>query len=99
MGSLSILCEDIDNDGHMDLLLAGNDYQTDVITGRYDASFGCFLRGGADKEFVSVPPGKSGFVLKGDVKDMALMRLATGERIILAAINDDNLVVFRINKR
>jgi len=95
----AIICEDIDNDGHKDLLLAGNDYQTDVITGRYDASFGCFLRGGADKEFVSVPPGKSGFVLKGDVKDLALIRLATGERIILAAINDDNLGVFRINKR
>jgi hypothetical protein len=95
----AIICEDIDNDGYKDLLLAGNDYQTDVVTGRYDASYGCFLRGSNKGEFMSVPPDKSGFILKGDVKDMALIRLGKGERIILAAVNDDSLRTFRINKR
>jgi hypothetical protein len=93
----AIICEDLDNDGYKDLLLAGNDYQTDVITGRYDASYGCYLRGSRKKEFTSVPPARSGFILKGDVKDMALVRLAKGERIILAAVNDDSLRAFRIN--
>ena len=41
----AIICDDLDNDGYKDLLLAGNEYQTEVITGRYDASYGCFLRG------------------------------------------------------
>ena len=41
----AIICDDLDNDGFKDLLLAGNEYQTDVITGRYDASYGCFLKG------------------------------------------------------
>ncbi|MHA4806842.1 VCBS repeat-containing protein [Flavitalea flava] len=94
----AIICEDIDHDGYKDLLLAGNDFQTDVITGRYDASFGCFLRGSNKKEFTSVPPDKSGFILKGDVKDMALIRLARGGRIVVAAVNDDSARVFRINK-
>jgi hypothetical protein len=93
----AIICEDIDHDGYKDLLLAGNDYQTDVITGRYDASYGCLLRGSSKKEFISVPPAKSGFILKGDIKDMALIRLTNGERIILAAVNDDSLRTFRIN--
>jgi hypothetical protein len=93
----AIVCEDIDHDGYKDLLLAGNDYQTDVITGRYDASYGCLLRGGNKGEFTWVAPEKSGFVLKGDVKDMALIRLANGKRIVVAAVNDDSVRVFRIN--
>jgi len=93
----AIICEDIDNDGYKDLLLAGNDYQTDVITGRYDASYGCFLRGSNKGEFIAVPPDKSGFVVRGDVKDMALIRLAKGKRIVVAAVNDDSVRTFRIN--
>ncbi|WP_315815710.1 VCBS repeat-containing protein [Paraflavitalea speifideaquila] len=41
----AIVCVDIDGDGMIDLLLAGNEYQTEVMTGRYDASYGCYLRG------------------------------------------------------
>jgi hypothetical protein len=95
----AILCADIDGDGYKDLLLAGNDYQTDVMTGRYDASYGCFLRGGPKKEFTPVPPAASGFVLNGDVKDLALIRMGNGQRIVLAAVNDDSLRAFRINEQ
>ena len=77
----AIICDDIDNDGYKDLLLAGNDYQVDVITGRYDASYGCFLRGRQQKYFTAVPPAKCGFILNGDVKDMALITLPKGEKI------------------
>jgi len=93
----AILCDDLDNDGFKDLLLAGNEYQMNVMTGRYDASFGCFLKGGADKKFKPVLPSESGFVLDGDVKSMALIRLVNGEKIILAAVNNDSLRVFSVN--
>jgi enediyne biosynthesis protein E4 len=93
----AIICDDLDNDGFKDLLLAGNEYQTDVVTGRYDASYGCFLRGSADKSFTSVPPVKSGFILNGDVKDMSLIRLSNGVKLILAAVNNDSLRVFRVD--
>ncbi len=93
----AIICEDFDNDGYKDILLAGNDYQTDVMTGRYDASYGCYLKASANKIFTSVPPVKSGFILKGDVKDMALIRTVKGEKIVLAAVNNDSLRAFKIN--
>jgi len=93
----AIICDDLDNDGFKDLLLAGNEYQTEVMTGRYDASYGCFLKGSADKKFTSVPPAASGFILNGDVKDMSLIRKPNGEKIVLAAINNDSLRAFRIN--
>mgnify|MGYP006392758841 FL=1 len=92
----TIICDDIDNDGFKDLLLAGNEYQAEVMTGRYDASYGCFLRGNSNKSFISVPPAISGFILNGDVKDMSLIRLANGEKMLLAAINNDSMRVFKI---
>ncbi|HVY76032.1 MAG TPA: VCBS repeat-containing protein [Puia sp.] len=95
----AILCNDFDQDGFKDLLLAGNDYQTDVVTGRYDASYGCFLHGNGKKSFTSVEPVQSGFILKGDVKDLSLLTLAKGEKIVLAAVNDDSLRVFRVNRQ
>ncbi|MDP4261219.1 MAG: VCBS repeat-containing protein [Bacteroidota bacterium] len=92
----AIVCDDFDNDGYKDLLLAGNEYQTEVMTGRYDASYGCFLKGSSKKTFETVSPVKSGFIVRGDVKDMALIRSAKGEKIILAAVNNDTLRVFKV---
>ena len=93
----AILCDDMNGDGKKDLLLAGNEYQTDVITGRYDASYGCFLKGNGNGKFTTIPPVLSGFILRGDVKDLSMIRLSDGEEIILAAVNNDSLKVFRVN--
>src|SRR4030095_9696854 len=95
----AIICDDFDNDGLKDLLLAGNEYQTQVVTRRNDASFGCFLKGNNKKELTAVPSIKSGFILRGDVKDMKLLQLAKGEKIILAAVNNDSVRVFKIDKQ
>ena len=38
------------------LLLAGNEYQAEVMTGRYDASYGCFLKGSGKKNFTPLLP-------------------------------------------
>ena len=92
----AIICDDFDNDGIKDLLLAGNEYQAEVMGGRYDASFGLFLSGNTNKIFKSVPPVKSGFVLKGDVKDMQLLQTTKGEKWVLAAVNNDTLRVFKV---
>ncbi|MBK5271563.1 MAG: hypothetical protein JJE22_11180 [Bacteroidia bacterium] len=94
----AIICDDLDNDGSKDLLLAGNEYQAEVMMGRYDASYGLFLKGNSKGEFTSVSPAKSGFILKGDVKDMSLLHLSNGEKIILSAVNNDSLRVFRVNR-
>ena len=41
----SIVAEDIDGDGNIDLIIAGNEYQAAAGTGRYDASYGLVLKG------------------------------------------------------
>ena len=93
----AMIYDDLDADGFKDLLLAGNEYQSEVMTGRYDASYGCFLRGGRKKIFTPVRPVESGFIVNGDVKDLALIHLPKNKKIILAAISNDSLCAFRIN--
>lgn len=93
----AIICDDLDGDGVTDLLLAGNEYQTDVMTGRYDASYGCFLKGLAGKNFLAIPPTRSGFIVRGDVKDMALVSNRVGQKMVVVAINNDSLRVMGIH--
>jgi hypothetical protein len=91
----AIICDDLDGDGIKDILLGGNEYQTEVITGRYDASYGCFLKGVKNKQFEHVANEVSGFKIDGDVKDMKLITTAKKDKLILVAINNDYMRVFK----
>jgi hypothetical protein len=92
----AIICGDFDNDGITDLLIAGNEYQTEVMTGMYDASYGLFLKGSKDGTFKPVSPVKSGFIVDGDVKSMALISNGKKEKIVLVGINNEKMKAFRV---
>ena len=66
------------------------------MTGRYDASWGCYLRGQKNKQFKAIPPAASGFILNGDVKDLALVKMKNGGRVVVAGLNNDRLKVLTI---
>jgi hypothetical protein len=91
----AIVCDDIDGDGIKDILLVGNEYQTEVMTGRYDASYGCFLKGMNDKTFKPVSPAVSGFKIDGDAKDMKLVTTTDNQKFVLVAVNNDYMKVFK----
>ena len=92
----TILCTDADHDGNMDIIIAGNEYQTEVSTGRYDASYGLFIKGDGKGHFKAIPPAISGLILDGDVKDMKLITLGNKQQIIVAGINNEKLKAFQI---
>lgn len=94
----AIICDDLDGDGVNDLLLAGNEYQTEVMTGRYDASYGCFLKGTGKGAFVYSSPATNGFRVDGDVRDMKIIK-AGNNKLVLVAVNNNYLKVFRINTK
>ncbi|MEX6689275.1 VCBS repeat-containing protein [Danxiaibacter flavus] len=94
----AIICDDLDGDGVNDLLLAGNEYQTEVMTGRYDASYGCFLKGTDKGTFAYTSPATNGFRVDGDVKDMKIIR-SGNNKLILVAINNSYMKVFRVNPK
>jgi hypothetical protein len=92
----AIVCTDADGDGNIDLLLAGNEYQTEIMTGRYDASYGLLLKGDGKGHFNPVSPASSGLIIDGDVKDLKLIFTGKKEKILLAAINDNKLKALKI---
>ncbi|QCR21342.1 VCBS repeat-containing protein [Pontibacter sp. SGAir0037] len=93
-----MVTEDINHDGNLDVLLVGNDYGTEVFTGRYDAFKGLYLQGNGKGGFVPQPLSRSGFYVPGDAKGLATLYGKNGERIVLATQNQDNLKVFTLKE-
>lgn len=89
-----MISNDFDNDGNLDALIVGNDYGTEVFTGRYDAMIGLYLKGDGKGKFSSIPVSKSGFFVDGDAKGMAELYTKKGEKLIIVTQNRDSLKVF-----
>ncbi len=83
-----IISDDIDKDGHKDLLLAGNLYSSEIETPRNDSSIGTFLKGDGTGNFKAIASQDSGLFIKGDVKDAASIRINNTEFIIAVKNND-----------
>ena len=94
----SIVCTDVDGDQKLDIILAGNEYQAEVMTGRYDASYGLLLKGDGKGTFKPISPLQSGLIIDGDVKDMKIINTASKERLLLVAVNNDKMKIFRLKK-
>ncbi|HEX2780368.1 MAG TPA: VCBS repeat-containing protein, partial [Gemmatimonadaceae bacterium] len=92
------IADDFDGDGKTDLLLGGNFFGMAPIIGRYDASYGILLRGRGDGRFDAVDMERSGVAIEGQVRRMRELRDAAGDRLIIAARNDDTPVVLRAPK-
>ncbi|MFD1143134.1 VCBS repeat-containing protein [Larkinella insperata] len=89
-----LLARDFDGDGKLDLLISGNFYGTEAITGRYDASIGLLLKGHGNGNFTPIPARESGFWVGGDARGLAEVILPDGRRLVLAAQNDGPLKAF-----
>ena len=91
----NILIKDYDLDGHKDLIISGNLYQSEIETPRNDASIGLFLKGNGQGEFVPVSVTESGFFAPHDAKDMKTIKVGNRE-IILVANNSDFLQTIEV---
>ena len=91
-----ILATDMDHDGHVDLLLAGNFDGFEPEIGRMAASDGVLLRGDGKGTFTPVLAPESGFFVPGQARDIARVRTAHGDLYVVAR-NNDRPLVFRSN--
>jgi hypothetical protein len=85
----AIIPRDYNGDGLMDLLIAGNNHDSEVETPRYDAGTGLFLRGKGEGEFEPVRVYQSGLYAAGNVKDMAIVNLAGDKGLLLLVVNNN----------
>ncbi|MDO8971640.1 MAG: hypothetical protein Q7U74_13185, partial [Saprospiraceae bacterium] len=82
-----IVAEDINGDGHLDLLLAGNKYKMEIEGGRCDAGNGVFLAGDGKGNFRWVNNLESGFWAMREARDLVMLRGAGGRRIFIVSNN------------
>lgn len=97
-----ILPDDADDDGNLDILLVGNDYGTEVMTGRQDALYGLLLKGDGKGNFQSVSLARSGWFIPEDAKALVQIAAATdGQPLYAVSRNRNTLLTFRarINRR
>jgi hypothetical protein len=64
----AINISDLNEDGHLDLLLGGNLMQAKPEVGKYDASYGEILLGKGDGTFTYWPNYQHGLKLEGDIR-------------------------------
>jgi enediyne biosynthesis protein E4 len=91
-----ILPRDVDGDGKLDLLLAGNFDGLKPELGTMDASYGLLMRGDGKGHFTAVRTVDSGFFVPGQARDIQRIRTAKGNRFVVAR-NNERPLIFRSN--
>jgi len=91
-----ILATDLDRDGTLDLLLAGNFEGVQPEIGSMMASYGLMLRGDGRGRFTSLRENKSGFLVQGETRDIQRLRTGHGDLYIVARNNDRPLFFRRL---
>src|SRR6478736_5952256 len=93
----SICLDDINEDGNIDILLAGNLSTVQTELGPYDASFGLVILTDGKNTFKSITTQASGFVVKGEARDIKIVRNQRKEKKYMISRNNESIVTFRTN--
>ena len=89
-----LLARDLDGDGTLDLMLAGNFDGVKPEIGRMAASYGLVLRGDGQGHFTPLRPAESGLFVPGQTRDIAVARTHAGPLLVIAR-NNDRPMLFR----
>ena len=93
----AIIAHDVDGDGNLDLIVAGNVYDAEPNTARADAGNGLWLKGDGHGHFTPVPAVESGLLASHDVTGLALVKTPAGNAVFVVN-HGDSLQAFRIRR-
>ena len=85
---------DFDKNGTLDVLAVGNFYGNQVKIGKLDVSYGSYLSGNGGLSFNLVEPRKSGFAVRGEARDIKILRGPEGKKWVLVARNNGGVSIF-----
>jgi hypothetical protein len=90
---------DFNGNGSIDVLAGGNFYANQINIGKLDASFGHYMVGNGDLSLSSIDSRNSGFSIKGEIRDIKVLKGPDGEKIILVSRNNNTVQVFLCDKQ
>ena len=85
---------DINNDDYPDIVLGGNQSNTRVSTGKFDALYGLVLVGKGDGYFTTMDPVISGIKVIGDVRSIIEYKNQFGDFLIFT-LNNGSPVIYK----
>lgn len=91
-----MVADDFDGDGNPDLLINGNDFGTEVLTGRYDAHNGLLLKGDGKGNFNPLTISQSGVFIPGNGRALVKFRRSDGKYIVAASQNRGAFKLFEL---
>ncbi len=91
----SMVCQDFNGDGHIDIFGAGNIIETEPETSPYDAGLGTLLLGKGNGDFTTNQSFEhSGVFCNGNVTDIELIKLGSNKRGVIVGNNDSAVQLF-----
>jgi len=93
-----ITCTDVNKDGHLDLILGGNNFEFKPQYSRIDANYGSLLLGNGEMEFEWQKYNTSGFYIRNEIKHIGQFKDKNNKTFIITAINDDKPKIYKIDQ-
>lgn len=87
---------DVNGDGNLDIITAGNQSKTRVSTGKFDANYGMIFLGNGKGSFTTLNPKMSGIKIQGDVRDILITR-SKGKDVLIFSRNNQGLVIYEFD--
>ena len=85
----AILPYDIDRDGLPDLILGGNQFETQLEYGRYDAGHGLVMMNKGQGTFEAKSLPSSGILIRGEIRDAAPVNIGDKQLFLFTRKNDE----------
>jgi hypothetical protein len=79
---------DFNKDGHLDILMGGNQSRAKPETGIYQGSYGLYLKGLGNGRFLMQKQKESGICIDGEIRTMTPIRIKNKPMIIVGKNND-----------
>lgn len=93
----AITTMDVNRDGFTDVVMGGNHYEFKPQYSRQDASYGHVLINDGKRGFNWTKFNDSGFFVRGEIRDIRLMKDKAGNVFVFTALNNDKPRIFRYN--
>jgi hypothetical protein len=91
---MSLVTEDVDNDGNLDIIAGGNFNGANMYQARYDAFFGLILKGNGKGRFIPSIPTDNGLLMEGDVRDIKSLKTPK-TKLYFVTRNNDKMQIFK----